>query len=246
MPLSQEDITALATALNAIRPGQAPAPAAVASTAIKMPSFWTGNPEVWFAQVEAQFQTRNPAITADLTKYNYVVGALDNSTASEVQTLITAPPAENKYETIKASLIKAFGQTQARKDQELLNLGDLGDRRPSALLRHIRGLSSDPNTLYKAIFLTKLPVDVRRVLAVSSTIDLDELAEEADRVMDAGRGSSSFDISAVSRPTERPADPSLCYFHSRFGEKARSCRGGKCRLSHLIKTPMSGNANADR
>ena len=50
---------------------------------------------MWFAQVEAQFATRNPPIEADLTKYNYVT-ALDNVAAGEVEALIWASPATNK------------------------------------------------------------------------------------------------------------------------------------------------------
>ena len=63
--------------------------------------------------------------------------ALDNSTAERVQNIILDPP-ENPYDTMKASLIRAFGKTQAEKDQALLSLNGLGDRKPLELLQHMQ------------------------------------------------------------------------------------------------------------
>ena len=67
----------------------------------------------------------------------YVIQALDNSTAERVQNIILDPP-ENPYDSMKASLIRAFGKTQAEKDQALLSLNGLGDRKPSELLQHMQ------------------------------------------------------------------------------------------------------------
>ena len=64
MPLEAGDITVLA---EAIRNLQQPAQAPVNATAVKLPSFWQGNPEVWFCQVESVFTTRNPAVTVQQT-----------------------------------------------------------------------------------------------------------------------------------------------------------------------------------
>ena len=51
MPLEAGDITALAKAIKHL---QQPAP--VNATAVKLPSLWQGNPEVWFRQVESGLQ----------------------------------------------------------------------------------------------------------------------------------------------------------------------------------------------
>ena len=68
----------------------------VHAEALKLPSFWFTSPAIWFAQVEAQFMTRQHPIEANLTKYKYVVAALDNV---EVEALILSPPVVNKYST---------------------------------------------------------------------------------------------------------------------------------------------------
>ena len=73
---------------------------------------------MWFRQVEAQFATRSPAITVDLTKFNHVVAALDNATAGEVKAIILSPPRDDKYDALKAALINSFGKTQAAKGME--------------------------------------------------------------------------------------------------------------------------------
>ena len=217
---------------------------------MKLATFWAADPEVWFAQTEAQFASRNPPVTVDSTKFNHVAAALDNNTASEVRSIILNPPANNKYDALKVALIRAFGKSQAQKDRDILNLNGLGDRRPTALLRHINSLNADPATLKRALFLAQLPVEVRRVLAASTTTDLEDLAVEADKIVEAGTlATTQVSSLAVVAAAKSPADQDLCYFHSRFGKEAQSCRRDKCPLSHLVPTTSSsasGNAPAGR
>ena len=98
MSLNAQDVEAIAQAPSAVAK---PDPPVVQAVTLKLPTFWLSRPAVWFAQVEAQFATREPPIDADLTKYNYVVAALDNVAAAEVEAIILAPPPTNKYQTIK-------------------------------------------------------------------------------------------------------------------------------------------------
>ena len=128
----------------------------------KLPECWTKSPEVWFARVEEQFRTKG--ITQDRTKYDYVVSALDINTA-EVQSVLINPPAENKSNTLRKALIKTFGKSQTLKEEELLNLNGLVDKRPTSLLRKINALNDDPQTLKRVLFLANLPSDVRSILA---------------------------------------------------------------------------------
>ena len=257
MSLEAADIQALAAALQNLQPA---AQAPVNATAVKLPAFWQGNPEVWFKQVESVFTTRNPAITMQQTKFDYVIQALDNSTADHVQNIILDPPA-NPYDTLKAALIKAFGKTQAEKDQELLSLNGLGDKKPSELLQHMRNLNADPNTLFKALFLAQLPPDIRRILATSSKTDIAELASEADRIMEVTRLTQETQVNAASMvrgstPKSQPGElrtgpgnrsrtpmiilPGLCKYHSTFGDQARKC------VSPCKYQPTSGNEQAGR
>ena len=96
----------------------------IGAVSLKLPEFWTTSPEVWFARVEAQFGTKN--ISTEQTKYDYIVSALDVKTAEEVQDVLVNPPDANKYSVLKRALLKAFGKSQAQRDNELLNLNGLG------------------------------------------------------------------------------------------------------------------------
>jgi hypothetical protein len=266
MTLEQEDITALA---EAIKLGSA-----TNAVAIKLPTFWTEDPDVWFTQVESQFAVRN--ITTDQTRYHYVVAALNTSTAAEVRASLLAPPDDNKYQALKTALLAAYSRSQAQKDSELLAMSGLGDKTPTALLRRLRGLNSDPATIFRAFFLAQLPAEVRGVLAAQNLPDLDDLAKAADRIIvarQAGSGPSAFSVaadnpvtydqapgvSAVSgraggsggrrqpqqpRPNVSPSTPFTCHYHARFGPRAQRCESG-CIFAEISRPTSTPRASGN-
>lgn len=172
--------------------------ASVSAVSLKLPDFWTRSPEVWFAKVEAQFNTKQ--ITSDQTKYDYVISALDVSVAEEVQNILLNPPAEDKFVKLKEALLATFGKSQSERDAELLSLNGLGDRRPTALLRKIENLNNDPKTLKRALFLANLPPTMRPILAAQNIPEMDKLAEAADRIWEVNHGQVLTNISSVNSP----------------------------------------------
>ena len=167
-----------------------PAPGPTAATvSIKLPPFWPTDPEVWFAQVEAQFTTRG--VTTQKTRFDYVISSLSPEFAVEVRDLLLKPPAVNPYDTLRAELIKRTAASEQRKLQQLISGEELGDRKPTQLLRRMQQLLGDKlgasasSTFLRELFLQRLPPNVRMVLAsADASMELNKLADMADKVME--------------------------------------------------------------
>lgn len=158
----------------------------VAAATLKLPVFWPADPELWFAQVEAQFATRN--ITSDNTKFNHLIGTLSPETAAEVRDLLITPPEADKYKHLKEEIIKRTTNSEASRLKQLLTTVELEGRKPSQLLRHMRqlaglntGLVSDD--LMKQLFIQRLPNSMQIILTANDSLTLDKLADLGDKLM---------------------------------------------------------------
>ena len=160
---------------------------AISAVSIKLPPFWKADPLVWFAQVEAQFTTR--AITVDSTKYAHVIAALPPDVSQEIRDILINPPDTDRYATLKKSLISRVSASEQRRVQLLLTEEELGDRKPSQLLRRMQQFLGEQKLekgILKQLFLQRLPVNVRLILAsTSETLSLSDLAELADKIIEA-------------------------------------------------------------
>ena len=172
----------------------------VAATSInfKLPPFWPADPSVWFAQVEATFATKR--IAAQRTKFDFVVASLSPEVVTEVRYLVLHPPNDNPYDTLKETLIKRTAASEQQRLQQLFSTEELGDRKPTQLLRRMHQLLGDKTVMndsfLKELFLQRLPANVRMVLASSpANTPLESLAELADRVVE------------VAAPTMAPITP---------------------------------------
>ncbi len=76
----------------------------VSAVNLKLPPFLSADPELWFAQVEAQFSCKR--ITSQKSKFDQVVTSLSPDYAAEVRDLLLKPPADSPYTTLKEQLTK--------------------------------------------------------------------------------------------------------------------------------------------
>ena len=224
------------------------------AVSLKLPIFWTSQvsqPAVWFAQTEAQFTLRG--ISADETKYYHVVSVLDQETATRLLDLISCPPADNKYGTLKSrhSLIDTFGLSKQERATRLLHFRPLGDSKPSSLMDEMLALLGEHKScmLFEQLFLERLPEEIRTQLVADKIDNHREMARKADQLWAARDASSTPGAHSVQRgkpnsrkiksntAEESPDNSQLCYYHRRFGEAARQCRQ---------PCSWSGNAKANR
>uniref|UniRef100_A0A0L8H6I7 DUF7041 domain-containing protein n=1 Tax=Octopus bimaculoides TaxID=37653 RepID=A0A0L8H6I7_OCTBM len=110
-------------------------------TALKLPQFWP--------KAEVQFNVHR--ITSDLTKYSYVVVALDEDTSTRVLDILIQPTATHKYTTLKDRLVE-FRWSDWEAAAKILE-EELGDTKPSELMDKMLALVPPP----QEIFLHKLP-----------------------------------------------------------------------------------------
>ena len=178
-----------------------PEPLAVANVQLKIPPFWPADPQIWFAQVEAQFATQG--VTAQKTRFDYVVASLAPEFAQEVRDLILKPPTHQTYLALKDALIDRTAASEQRRLQQLFHAEDLGDRKPTQLLRRMQQLLGDKiNTadaaFLRELFLQRLPSNVRMVLASTPAQDLSEVAQLADKIVEVAGSNSSPGVSTVA------------------------------------------------
>ncbi|CAB0033710.1 unnamed protein product [Trichogramma brassicae] len=163
----------------------AAAPRYVQRVAVKLPAFWLDKPAIWFAQAEAQFALAD--ITVELTKYYHVISQLDVRAASEVEDIISSPPGEFPYTNLRQRLIERLSTSEEHRVRQLLHDEELGDRKPSQFLRHLKSLAApavvQPNLL-RHLWLRRLPTHVQTVLTARPELSLEQLSDLADKIVE--------------------------------------------------------------
>jgi len=159
----------------------------VAAVSVKLPQFWKHDPAAWFAYAQSTFNLRN--IRSSRTKFDYVVTSLPCELISEISDILAAPDNDDPYETLKAALISRTSISERERLRQLLSKEDLGDRKPTQLLRHMQGLLGSNITfdakILRELFTQRLPTHVQTVIAATpAETSIEALATIADRVME--------------------------------------------------------------
>ena len=168
----------------------------VSRIAVKLPPLWKNNIKLWFVQAESNFELSG--ITADQTKYNNIIAAIDPETLSAVSDILLNPPASDKYDTLKNRLIAEFSDSENRQIRKLLSELHLGDDKPSHFLRKMRELAGTSlnDDFLKTLWLQRLPSEIQTILSVSSE-PLENLAKLADKIAEV-RADPLINVCAVN------------------------------------------------
>lgn len=159
----------------------------VSRVGVRMPEFASSNPELWFKIVDRSFQAAG--ITVDVTKFRYALTAIGPRYTAEVRDIIMNPPAERAYETLKAEVIKRLSLSQEHKTRRLLEHEEIGDRKPSQFLRHLRDLAGKDvgDKIVRTIWLSRLPAYIQPHLVAQTQDSLNQLTDIADAIVEATR-----------------------------------------------------------
>ncbi|XP_047537871.1 uncharacterized protein LOC125071593 [Vanessa atalanta] len=159
--------------------------------------FWRDLPRSWFIQFEVVV---DPLKTSDDQRFRYVLQQLQTTDLQHVTDILYETPATEKYNTLKNRLLAVYEKSDVKNFQKLISGLQLGDQKPSQLLRKMRELSSGmiTNDGLRIEWLNHLPTQVRVVLSVNTESSLDTLAAMADKMVEYSEPTT---IAAISTST---------------------------------------------
>lgn len=205
---------------------------AVNRVAVKLPPFWADRPSLWFSQAESQFVISG--ITSDETKFHYVVAQLDTRYATEVEDIITNPPETDKYKVLRTQLIQRLSASEEQRVRQLVSDEELGDRKPSQFLRHLRSLAGSStlqDNLLRQLWLRRLPPHTQAILTTQLELSLDKLAELADKIIEVAQPPVPMSAAVNSTPPDsgntlldalRSLSDQIAELSANFGRNNRS------------------------
>lgn len=99
---------------------------------------------------------------------------------------ILKPPEKDKYHDLKQAIIDRLSESAKTKLDKLLKGLQLGDRKPSQLLREMQGLAGSQiqDAVLQNLWLQRLPSHAQSVLTSLEERSLDILASTADKILE--------------------------------------------------------------
>ena len=156
----------------------------------KLPDFWPSNPIMWFARAEFNFKVAG--VITEHEKFMHTANALPYDALTLVTDLVTQPPAVQPFHRLKERLLLSHQLTTVQMAEKILDMPELGDRRPSQLLAAMMEFCPEGevnSAFFRASFLRRLPKEIRVLLTDEVRGDLKDLAVRADELFQHHRSS---------------------------------------------------------
>ncbi|XP_064479967.1 uncharacterized protein LOC135393482 [Ornithodoros turicata] len=155
-------------------------------TSLRAHPFWRTCPTFRINPPRAHTLLLPPRFTAFS---HHLISALTPSAATEVYDILASPSPSTPYHQLKQALLQRTTLSSRSRLQQLLSTEELGDRRPSQLLRRMRQLLGDQSAsvddaLLRDLFLQRLLQNVQIVKATAADMTLDQLDTLGDAVME--------------------------------------------------------------
>lgn len=166
------------------------------SPVLRIPSFHKTDPELWFHQVESVFKKNN--ITSSASKFHTIVPALEFDVLQQASDIVKKPLSTTPYEDLKARLVIAYTESEHRRLQKLLEGRQLGDEKPSHLLRRMKQLAGATiaDEMLKTLWMRSLPSSMQASLISTGHTNLEKLAEVADRIQEVHYPAEVYSVAA--------------------------------------------------
>ncbi len=154
----------------------------------KAPTFTPHDPALWFTILEISF--RASRITSSLKKMSHALTLLPHDVLSNLSDVVeSASNSDTPYEDLKKALTTRLQSSLTARLQELLSTEQLGNEKPTDLLRRMKKLVGNTNhidvKLLTHLFYQRLPPSIQRnMFTVKEKLPLDDLAQLADEFMD--------------------------------------------------------------
>lgn len=149
-----------------------------------MPSYTDGQEggiKTWLRQVGVRLKLAG--VTGEQDRYEHVIASLPTEILSRVYDLVNDQPETDPYTTLVKRIQTEFEPTDSEQVKKLLEGMKIGDAKPTLFLRSMRALAKGRVTdvVLKELFLKQLPGNLRKILSVVETPNLESLAAAADR-----------------------------------------------------------------
>ncbi|GFY13470.1 uncharacterized protein TNCV_1803411 [Trichonephila clavipes] len=152
---------------------------------------------------------------------------------SYVSDIVLSPPNSDKYHTLSQRLITQFSDSETQKIKKLLTDLQLGDEKPSHLLRKMKGLSNNhlQDDFLQSLWFQRMPPHIHTVLSTSSE-SLDKLAIIADKVSEVVGASSTI---CAAKTVPPPSQSSSCSAQPTMDSLARQIQELSLQVAELTR-----------
>ena len=208
---------------------------------LKLPLFWADAPVAWFAAVEAQFRLRR--IWSEEERFCNITAALDKMSLKKVVHLVVTPDITQPYSKLKKALLASHLLTDFQRVELILAMEPLGSRKPSELLAdmwEVCPADKHNSKFFAALFLQRLPSNIRVLLTHDDHSNLRLLAAKADHLV--AFGGQSDTVAATEEVQQEDLVAAL-------PSKNKHQRGGKQNKRQpppLPPRPQSNNSSKEK
>ncbi|CAH8632697.1 unnamed protein product [Schistosoma curassoni] len=165
-------------------------------------SFIPHDPEVWFAALESQFETRR--ITSQRQKYAYALESLPGDHLVAVREAVLNFNVPNVYDRLKEAILRHFLPSREERLSTLLARHPLGDAKPShhlTRLESLAGPTESDSEIVKELRLESLPAHIQpTVTALLEDSPLNQVALIADKISARTSNRDTYVVASTARP----------------------------------------------